>query len=63
MRGFLADVESERFGVEVLELCPEPWWGQPLLLDHLALGDSADVSRAAILCGNCLVTVGSLTCW
>ena len=60
---FLVDVESGRFGVEVLELHPEPHWGPLLLLEHLALGDSAGVSKAAALCGDCLVTTGSLTCW
>ena len=57
------DVESGHFRVEVLELCPEPHWGPPLLLECLALGDSPDVSRAATLCGDCLITAGSLTCW
>ena len=60
--GFLADVESGRFGVEVLELHPEPHWGPFLLLECLALGDSAGASKAATLCGDCLVTTGSLTC-
>ena len=48
--GFLVDVESGCFGVEVLELRPEPRWGLLLLLEHLALGDSAGVSKAATLC-------------
>ena len=56
------DIESVRFGVEVLELHLEPHWGQLLLLEHLALGDSAGVSEAAALCGDCLVAAGSLTC-
>ena len=60
---FLADVESGHFGVEVLELCPEPHGGPLLLLVHLALGDSTDVSRATALCGDCLVAAGSLTFW
>ena len=60
--GFLAKVESGHFRVEVLDLRPEPHWGPLLLLEHLALGDSAGVSEAAALCGDCLVTVGSLTC-
>ena len=34
--GFLADVESGCFRVEVLELCPKPRWGPLLLLEHLA---------------------------
>ena len=58
----MAEVESGPFGVEVLELHPKPRWGLPLLLERLALGDSAGVSEAATLCGDCLVTVGSLTC-
>ena len=41
--GFLAEVESGHFGVEVLELCPNPHWEPLLLLEHLALGDSAGV--------------------
>ena len=49
-------------GVEVLELRPEPRGGPLLLLEHLALGDSTDVSGAAALCGDCLVTTDSLTC-
>ena len=61
--GFLVDVESGHFRVEVLELCLEPHEGPPLLLEHLALGDSTDVSGAAILCGDCLVATGFLTCW
>ena len=60
--GFLADVESRHFRVEVLELCPEPRGGPLLLLEHLALGDSTGLSEAATLCGDCLVTAGSLTC-
>ena len=60
--GFLADVESGCFGVEVLELCLEPCGDPLLLLEHLALGDSTDVSGAASLCRDCLVTAGSLTC-
>ena len=61
-KGFLADVESGCFRVEVLELCPEPCEGPPLLLEHLALGDSTDVSGAATLCRDHLVTASSLTC-
>ena len=61
--GFLADVESRHFGVEVLELHLEPHGGPPLLLEHSALGDSTDVSRAAALHSDCLITAGSLTCW
>ena len=60
---FLVDIESGHFGVEVLELCPEPRWGLLLLLECLALGDSAGAYEAAALCGDCLVTTGSLTCW
>ena len=60
--GFLAEVESGRSGVEVLELHPDPHWGPLLLLERLALGDSAGVSEAAALCGDCLVAVDSLTC-
>ena len=60
---FLVDVESGCFGVEVLELCPEPQCGPLLLLERLALGDSTGVSEAAAMCGDCLVTTGSLTCW
>ena len=60
--GFLVDVESGCFGVEVLELCLKPHEGLPLLLERLALGDSTDISRAAILCRDCLVTTSSLTC-
>ena len=60
--GFLADVESGHFRIEVLELRPEPHWGPLLLLERLALGDSAGVSEAAALCGDCLVADGSLTC-
>ena len=56
------DMESGHFGVEVLELHPEPRKGPSMLLEHLALGDSVDVSRAATLCGDCLVTASSLTC-
>ena len=61
-KGFLADVESGCFGVEVLGLHPEPHEGPPLLLECLALGDSTDVSGAAALCGDCLVAASSLTC-
>ena len=57
------DVESGCFGVEVLELCPKPCWGPLLLLECLALGDSAGASEAPTLFGDCLVTAGSLTCW
>ena len=60
--GFLADVESGRFGVEVLELRPEPCWGLLLLLECIALGDSAGAFKTAALCGDCLVPTGSLTC-
>ena len=60
--GFLADMELGHFGVEVLELCLEPHEGPPLLLEHLALGHSTDISRAATLCRDCLVAAGSLTC-
>ena len=60
--GFLVDVESGNFGVEMLELCLEPCWGPLLLLEHLALGDSAGTSEAATLCGDCLVATSSLTC-
>ena len=56
------DVESGHFGVEVLELHLEPCWGPLLLLEHLALGDSGSVPEAATLCGDCLVTMASLTC-
>ena len=59
---FLVEVESGHFGVEVLELCPKPCWGPLLLLECLALGDSTGVSAAITLCGDCLVTMGSLTC-
>ena len=58
----MADIESGHFGVEVFELRLEPHWDLLLLLEHLALGDSAGASEAATLCGDCLVTVGSLTC-
>ena len=61
--GFLAKVESGCFGVEVLELRPDPRWGLLLLLERLALGDSTGVSEAATLGGDCLITAGSLTCW
>ena len=61
--GFLVDVESGHFGVEVLELRLEPHGGPLLLLECLAFGDSTDVAGAAALCGDCLVTAGSLTCW
>ena len=47
--GFLAKVEPGCFGVEVLELHPDPHWGLLLLLEHLALGDSAGLSEAATL--------------
>ena len=60
--GFFVDMELGHFRVEVLELHPEPHEGPPLLLERLALGDSTDVSGAAALCGDCLVTAGSLTC-
>ena len=60
--GFLVDIESGHFGVEVLELHPEPHWGPLLLLEHLTLGDSAGVSKAATLCRDCLVASSSLTC-
>ena len=61
--GFLVDVESAHFRVDVLELHPEPQEGPSLLLECLALGDSTDISRAAALCGDCLVAASSLTCW
>ena len=47
--GFLAEVELGHFRVEVLELCPDLHWGPLLLLECLALGDSAGVSEAAAL--------------
>ena len=47
----------------MLELHPEPHWSLPLLLEHLALGNSTGVSEAAALCGDCLVANNSLTCW
>ena len=62
LEGFLAEVESGHFGVEVLELCPEPHWDPHLPLKCLALVDSAGVSEAVALCGDCLVTSGSLAC-
>ena len=60
--GFLVDVESGHFGVEVLEPHLEPHWGLLLLLECLALGDSAGMSEDATLCGDRLVAAGSLTC-
>ena len=48
-KGFLAKVESGHFGVEVLELRPNPHWGPLLLLECLALGDSTGVSEATAL--------------
>ena len=48
------------FGVEVLELHPMPHRGPLLLLEHLVLGDSTYVSRAATLCGDCLAAAGLL---
>ena len=36
--GFLAEVESEHFGVEVLELHPEPHWGTALAARVFSLG-------------------------
>ena len=60
--GFLADVESGHFGVEVLELHPVPHRGPLLLLERLVLGDSTDVSIAAALCEDCWAATGSLLC-
>ena len=48
--------------MEVLELHPEPRGALPLLLEHLVLGDSMAMSRAAALCGDCLAVAGSLLC-
>ena len=61
--GFLAEVESGRFGVEVLELCPKLWWGLHLPLEHLVLGDSTAMSGAAALGGDFLDASDSLACW
>ena len=61
--GFLAEVESGHFGVEVLELRPELWWGPPLLLEHLVLRDSTDRLGIITLGGGCFITSGSLACW
>ena len=62
LEGFLAEVESGCFGVEVLELHPKLWWRSPLLLEHLVLGDSAGGSGVATLGGDCLDASGSLAC-
>ena len=59
---FLADVESGHFRVEVLELHPVPSGDPLLLLEHLVLGDSMDVSGTAALCGDCLAAASSLFC-
>ena len=40
LEGFLAEVESGHFGVEVLELHPELWLGPPWLLECVVLEDS-----------------------
>ena len=62
MEGFLAEVESGRFGVEVLELCPKLQWGLPLLLEHLVLGGTTGGLGVTILGEDCSVTSGSLDC-
>ena len=62
LEDFLAEVESGHFGVEVLELCPELWWGPPLLLERLVLGDSTDGLEVAALGGDCFIASGSLAC-
>ena len=58
--GVLANMESGCFGVEVLESHPVPRRGPLLLLEHLVLEDSMDMSRAAALCGDYLTAAGSL---
>ena len=59
LEGFLAEVESGHFGVEVLELHPELRWGPPLLPEYLVLGDSMDGLGVTALGGDCLVAQGS----
>ena len=61
--GFLADMESGHFRVEVLELRPVPHRGLLLLLECLVLGDSTDMSGAAAMHGDCLAATSSLSCW
>ena len=61
--GFLAEVESGHFGVEVLELRPELRWGPPFPLECLVLGDPIDGLEVAALGGDCFITSGSLACW
>ena len=62
LEGFLAEVESGHFRVDVLELHPELQWCLPLLLEHLALGDSAAGVGVAALGGDHLIALGCLAC-
>ena len=62
LEGFLSEIESMHFGVEVLELCPEPLWGPPLPPECLVLGDSTDGLGVTAPGGDCFVTLGCLAC-
>ena len=58
LEGFLVEVELGHFGVDMLELCLEPWWWPPLPPEHLALGDSTGGLRVAALGGGPLCHLG-----
>ena len=62
LEGFLAEVESGHFGVDVLELHPELQRGLPLLLECLALGDSTAGFRVVALGGDRFVVLDCLAC-
>ena len=58
----MTEVESGHFGVEVLELHPELWWGLLLSPECLALEDSVGMLGATALGGDCLDASGLLAC-
>ena len=62
LEGFLAEVESGHFGVDVLELCPKLQWGPPLPPERLILGDSTDGLGVAALGGDRFIALGCLAC-
>ena len=62
LEGFLAEVESGCFRVDVLEPHPELRWCLPLPLDHLVLGDYTAVCGIIACGGDCFMALDCLAC-
>ena len=62
LEGFLVEVESGCFRVDMLELRPEPRLGLPLPPERLVLGNSTGGLGVTALGGDCFVTLGCLAC-